>query len=367
MLFGIALLLLLHESGFEFACEKLRPCAKETFAKRIGSQPDPVDQGIQMIQWAGANTSDVVVEYMNETYGHAESPAWDPDTNTLYWVDVLNQTLHAMDYNTKKHTAKSLKQFDCGELNVVLPVKNSKQLLVACKEFVAVMDWDQNTYEKLARLGPKGTRNVVNEGKCDANGRLWAGTKGPQNGDEVEEDRATLYKLVRPCYRPRSEVKKVTISNGLVWSLNNSLLYYIDSDTNTVDVFQFDLEKGELGERRTVLNTTDWGYLDAIPDGMTIDRDGFLWVALHRYGQVIRINPDTREIVTVYSLPVARATSMTWVGKDLEDLAITTSKRNVPEAVVKLYPLSGTVFFLKGLGTGGVLANKCTYDPQDKC
>ncbi|KAJ2954765.1 hypothetical protein O0L34_g3068 [Tuta absoluta] len=345
MVFGIILLFLLQESAGDTS----------------RSQTNNVEQSIKIIP---LETPDVVVENMNRTFGHAESPVWDPDTNTLYWVDVLNQNLHAMDYNTLKHKVKSLKRFDCGELNVVIPVVNSKKLLVACKEFVAVVDWDRNTYEKLAQLGPDV--NVVNEAKCDAYGRLWAGTKGPQTGDSVSPNSATFYKLARTCYRPKPEVSSVTISNGLVWSLNNSLLYYIDSATNKVDAFKFDLEKGELGARRTVLDTSKWGYVDAIPDGMTIDRDGFLWVALHRYGQVIRINPDTSEIVRVYDLPVPRVTSMTWVGEDLEDLVITSSKRNVPEGVLRLYPLAGTIFFLKGLGTGGVLDNKCVLDNSSR-
>ncbi|XP_049884524.1 regucalcin-like [Pectinophora gossypiella] len=248
---------------------------------------------------------------------------------------------------------------------MVLPVANSTRLLVSSKSQVFLLDWaspGKPSMQLLADLAPLQPGTILNEGKADARGRLWAGTKGPQSGDRVEIDQGALYSLEPPCYQPQVQLKPVTLSNGLVWSLNNSVLYYIDSYTNRIDAFDFDLEWGRISKRRTILDISQWGYDDGIPDGMTIDRDGLLWVAIFIHGMVIRVDPDVGRVVNKYDLPVLRATSMTWAGPDLEELVVTTSRRNLLHNQVAAAPLSGTLIALQNLGTGGVPDHKFVFD-----
>ncbi|XP_052754023.1 regucalcin-like isoform X2 [Galleria mellonella] len=240
-----------------------------------------------------------VFAYTNLTFTHAESPVWDSETNKLYWVDVLNQDVHVLDYFTWRHTTKHIR------------------------------------------------------------------TKGPQRGDKVAQDEAALYSLEQPWYTARVKLKPVTISNGLVWALNDSVMYYIDSETRKIEAFDFEVKTGHISNRRTILNIKEYGYNKAIPDGMTIDKDGLLWVALMFEGSVIRIDPESRTIIEKYKLPVSRTTSVTWAGPQLNHLIVTTSRRNISPDELSREPLSGAIFILHQTGTRGVPIYKFAFDNAD--
>ncbi|XP_059051906.1 regucalcin-like [Achroia grisella] len=306
-----------------------------------------------------------VFAYTNLTFTHAESPVWDSETNKLYWVDVLNQNVHELDYFTWRHNYKHI---GYGEVNVVVPVMNSNRLLVGVRAELYLLDWSKSgdaAIRLLAALDQGKPDNVVNEGKADPMGRFWGGTKGPQRGDKVAHDEAALYSLEGPWYSARVKLKPVSISNGLVWSLNDTIMYYIDSTTRKIEAFDFEVRTGHISNRRTILNIRDYGYDKAIPDGMTIDADGLLWVALMFDGSIIRIDPDSRTIVEKYKLPVSRTTSVTWAGPQLDHLIVTTSRRNITPDELAREPLSGAIFILQQTGTRGVPAYKFVFENAD--
>ncbi|KAJ0172197.1 hypothetical protein K1T71_012170 [Dendrolimus kikuchii] len=303
--------------------------------------------------------------YTNLSFTHAESPVWDPDIQMLYWVDVLNQDVHALEYYTGNHKVKHISY---GEVNVIVPVKNSSRLLIGVRSEVYLLDWNREgdaALRHIAVLDPTKPDNILNEGKADAYGRFWGGTKGPQNRDKVELDQAALYSMEKPCYQPHIHLKPVTLSNGLVWSLNNSVLFYIDSATSKIEAFDYNLDKGEISNRRLILDIKEYGYTKSCPDGMTIDRNGMLWVALMFDGSIIRINPDARYVIEKYKLPVSRTTSLTWAGRDLSDLIVTTSRRNMDEDELSREALSGAIFILHGMGTSGVPDHKVVFPNAD--
>ncbi|CAD0204844.1 unnamed protein product [Chrysodeixis includens] len=306
-----------------------------------------------------------IFEYTNLTFTHAESPAWDPATHTLYWVDVLNQDVHALHYFTKKHKVKHI---NYGEVNIVQPVRNSSRVLVGVRNELFLMDWDKagdSALRFVAAFDQGLPENILNEGQIDALGRFWGGTKGRQRGDQVASDEGALYSLEAPHFMPRVQLKPVSISNGLVWSLNNSVLYYIDSRTRKIDAFDFKLKKGQITHRRTILDIGDYWEEKVIADGMTIDKDGFLWIAMMFHGCIVRIDPDRREIVERYKLPVTLVTSMTWAGRNLDDLIVTTSRRNMkPEQIAK-EPLAGSIFVLHKMGTSGAPNHKFNFPDAD--
>ncbi|XP_053615605.1 regucalcin-like isoform X2 [Plodia interpunctella] len=264
-----------------------------------------------------------------------------------------------MSYKKKNH----------GEVNFVIPIQNSNRVLLGVRAELYVLDWEVpgRAGLRLVALVDQGLPdNILNEGKADALGRLWAGTKGSQNGHEVAPDQGSLYKFEQPDFLPRVQLKPVTISNGLVWSLNNSVLYYIDSPTRKIEAFDFHLERGQISRRRTVLDITEYGYNKAIPDGMTIDRDGMLWVALMFGGTIIRIDPDSRRLIESYDLPVTAVSSVGWAGPELDQLIITTSRRNLDDEFLTQEPMAGSLFILSDTGTSGVPSFKVAFENADE-
>nr|XP_049693487.1 regucalcin-like [Helicoverpa armigera] len=305
-------------------------------------------------------------EYTNITFTHAESPVWDPDSSMLYWVDVINQDVHALHYYTKKHKVKHI---NYGEVNIVIPIQNSSRLLLGVRNELFLMDWNKpgdSALRFLAAFDLGSPDNILNEGKADALGRFWGGTKGRQKGNVVMHDEGALYSIIAPDFTPRVQLKPVSISNGLVWSLNNTIMYYIDSLSRKIEAFDFDLVKGRISKRRTILEIDDYWDEEVIADGMTIDKDGFLWIALMFHGCIARIDPDKKEIVERYKLPVTLTTSLTWGGPNFGDLIVTTSRRNLEPDKLKDQPLAGAVFVLHHMGTSGVPNHKFVFDNADE-
>ncbi|XP_049884814.1 regucalcin-like [Pectinophora gossypiella] len=285
-------------------------------------------------------------------FTHAESPVWDPDQQALLFVDVVEQNVHRLNYKSGKITVKHI---DFGQVNVVTTVADSKRLLVAVRASLFLLDWDvpgDAALRPLTSVDLGKPDNVINEGKADVVGRFWAGTKGPQHNDDVASDQAAFYSISSDNLAdPKIQIKPVTVSNGLVWALNNSVLYYIDSPTQKIEAFDYDAATGTISGRRTILDVTLYGYDEAIPDGMTIDSAGNLWVAIMFGGTVLHINPDLRHVIYGYKLPVSRTTSVAWGGPNYDELFVTTSRVQVDETVE---PLAGAIFTIRGTGSVGV-------------
>ncbi|KAJ8709209.1 hypothetical protein PYW07_009035 [Mythimna separata] len=296
-------------------------------------------------------------------FQHGESPVWDPELQSLYFVDVKQNNVHRLDYSSGKIYTKHI---NYGEVNVVSLVSGSHRLLIAARSSLYLFDWaiEGDAAMRLLTTVDIGLPdNVINEGKPDAEGRFWAGTKGPQTGDDVIPDKATFYSVEQECFtHPRIQLRPVSISNGIAWSLNNTVLYYIDSVTQKVEAFDFDLQRGDLTGRRTVIDVQALGYEDAIPDGMTVDSHGNLWVALMFGGTVLHVDPDKREVVFGYKLPVSRVTSVCWGGPNLDELFVMTS-RDTLEPVVE--PLAGAIFTIRGTGSRGVEPHMFRFDNAD--
>jgi sugar lactone lactonase YvrE len=182
-----------------------------------------------------------------------------------------------------------------------------------------------------------------NDAKADARGRLWIGSMhtGRQTG-------ASLYRL---DLDDRSEaggalaeiVSGVTVSNGLGWSADGRLMYYVDTPTLRVDVFDYEPATGEATGRRPLVDVSDTG---GRPDGLTVDAEGCLWVALARGGAIHRYTPDGR-LDTVVPLPVSWPTSCAFGGPELRDLYVTTASEPLSDAARAAEPLAGRLLRLR--------------------
>jgi sugar lactone lactonase YvrE len=163
----------------------------------------------------------------------------------------------------------------------------------------------------------------MNDGRCDPVGRFWAGTIAWDH----TKNAGGLYRLeeLGGALQATRVLGDLTISNGLDWSPDGSLLYYIDSDTQRVDVFDFAPESGEIRNRRpfTVIAASE-----GLPDGLAIDSEGCVWVALFGSSTVRRYTPAGLIDLEVV-LPVSLVTSMAFGGADFGDLYLTTARHRL--------------------------------------
>ena len=142
----------------------------------------------------------------------------------------------------------------------------------------------------------------------------------------------------------RKVLDKVTVSNGLAWSPDNTKMYYIDTATRKVVSFDYDLSSGNIKNKREVISIPeDTGK----PDGMTIDEDGMLWIAHWGGYRVSRWNPKTGQLLQKVSVPAAQTSSCVFGGQNRSELFITTARTGLDQEELKKYPYSGGLFRVK--------------------
>ena len=234
-----------------------------------------------------------------------EGPVWYKDT--LYFVDITQGEIHIL--HGEDHKIIKMQTY----VSSLQPYKKGGLIVTAGRGFYQVID---NEVRLLYEVKDWDNRNRFNDGKCDALGRYWVGTMN------LEEKYPTgaLYVLDKG-FKLRKVLEGVTISNGLAWSLDNTKMYYIDSPTKKVFEFTFNLSTGEIRDRKILVDLTRY---EGVPDGMTIDSEGYLWVAIYGGGRVLRISPKG-EIVGEIKVPASHTTSVTFGGNDLKTLFITTA------------------------------------------
>ncbi len=259
-----------------------------------------------------------------------EGPVWDDELGQLLWVDITGGSVHRFDPATAHDEVTEVGQ----PVGVAVP-RIPDGLVLAVGEGFAFLDLERPGLELVAEVEAEVSGNRMNDGKCDAAGRFWAGTM-PFAGDRPT---GALYRLDRDLSVTRM-LDGVTISNGIAWSPDGRSMYYIDSPTYRVDVFDYDVETGEIAKRRILFELPADGGL---PDGMTVDAEGLLWIAFWGVGAVRRYTPDGL-LAAVVELPVSLVTSCTFAGPDLGDLYITSASGPLsPEQAVD-QPAAGGLF-----------------------
>lgn len=196
--------------------------------------------------------------------------------------------------------------------------------------------------------------NRYNDAACDPQGEGFL--VGTLNMGGLAEQ-AELYD-VDSKIRVTTLVDKVGMSNGLVWSITGNLVFFIDSLARRIDAFDWDQARRAVSNRRTVF---DLGDILGTPDGMTIDQEGILWVALWGGSAVIGVNPIKGELVDRIELPVSQVTSCCFGGEDYKTLYITTAKMGLNEAQLRNEPRAGDIFTVQ-LETGGIPVPSFTLD-----
>ena len=271
---------------------------------------------------------------------HGEGPVWAD--GVLYWVDIAGATVHRFDPETGDDTAIPVNQ----PVGALVP-RARGGLVLAVRDGFAELPTTQGEMRMLAPVEADQAGNRMNDGKCDRQGRFWASTMA----FDAEAEAGSLY-----CLEPDLEVRKVldrlTIGNGLAWSHDDGTFYFIDSLTHGVDAYEFDADSGGLGERRRVIDIPEE---DGIPDGMCIDSEGYLWVAMFNGWSVRRYAPDGR-LDREVRLPVSNVTCPTFGGDDLGDLYITTTSEGLTAVQREEQSLAGAIFRIRP-GVTGVPTN----------
>ena len=270
----------------------------------------------------------------------AESPVWDPPRQRLFCVDLLVGRVHAFDFE-RRHAVSMDTGFAVG---CIAPRANG-QLIAAVTSGLAAIDFDARTLHELhTPEGHDPARCRFNDGKCDPQGRFWAGTSSWQG----EGKAGALYCFPDGRTSIRA-VDDVSVSNGLAWSSDGKTAYYIDSRTRRVDAFDFDGESGRLSRRRPCITFPPG---DDLPDGCAIDDEDMLWVAHWRGGGVSRWDPRTGRQIGFVRVPATLVTSCAFGGGDRGTLFITTARRTLNATDWSMYPDSGCVFACRPGVTG---------------
>jgi sugar lactone lactonase YvrE len=275
----------------------------------------------------GPDEAELVLDARAE---HGEGPLWYAAENVLVWVDIARHLVHLYDPARGDDRA-----IDVGQPVSAVAPRAAGGLVVALQEGYAALDTASGHVELIAPVEKVHTPTRMNDGKCDSAGRFWAGTMALNQ----QRGAGTLYRLERD-HSVTAVLRHVTVPNGPAWSRDNRTMYFTDSATGGVDAYDFDPRTGAMSnQRRFVSLPSDVG----VPDGMTVDADDYLWVAVWGGGAVHRYTP-TGELARVVKLPVSLVSCPTFGGPDLADLYITTSQQGLSAEERRRHPHAGSLF-----------------------
>ncbi|MBO0820649.1 MAG: SMP-30/gluconolactonase/LRE family protein [Nocardiopsaceae bacterium] len=264
-----------------------------------------------------------------------EGPYWNPDDECLLWVDIPEGRLHRTDVASGATDSVTL-----DAVSAAFPVAGGGILTAGGHQLTRrfLVGEEEKQPPRVVAEAPARDGVRFNDGAIDPAGRVWIGS---MDTDE-KQPLGQLYRLeydgtLSPV------VRKVTVSNGLGWSPDGALLYYVDSPTRKIDMFDYDSASGELTGRRVF---ADLRYADGVPDGLTVDADGCVWVAMWGGAAIRRFTPAGKPDVML-PVPVARPTSCAFGGPDLSYLFVTTASVGLPEDTRAAQPLAGRLLRLR--------------------
>jgi sugar lactone lactonase YvrE len=274
---------------------------------------------------------------------HGEGALWDARTQKLLWVDIDGRRVKRHDPVTGKNEEWDTKS-PCG--TVVKRAKGADQVAVALGDGIAILDLTNGAIEYLVKVDLGKER--FNDGKCDRAGRFWAGSM-------QAKETAKLWRLDAD-HSLHEMLAGVTISNGIVWTRDKKIMYYIDSATGMVEAFDYDNASGAISNRRCVVDVRPMKI--GGPDGMAIDENDLVWVALWGGSRVCCFDPKTGALLhTVHCPGSLNTSSCAFGGKNLDELFVTTSTQGMSPEKKAQFTNSGQLFHVK-LPFRGVVADE---------
>ncbi|MBB4662818.1 SMP-30/gluconolactonase/LRE family protein [Conexibacter arvalis] len=272
----------------------------------------------------------------------AEGPRWDARDGRLVWVDILAGRVHRLDPADGRDTSTEV-----GEPVGVATPRRGGGLVLAVEHGFALLDDGAAAPVPFAPAdAPAGSPPWrFNDGACDPAGRLFAGTMTY----DVVPGAARLHRL-DPDGSVRPVLDGLTISNGIGFSPDGATCYLVDTPTRRIDAFDYDVDTATLSRRRP-LAEIEPGAGD--PDGLCVDADGAIWVALWGGSAVRRYAPDGR-LLRMVELPAPQVSSCGFGGNDLRTLFVTTARVGMSDEQLAAAPRSGGLFALADAGVAGL-------------
>jgi sugar lactone lactonase YvrE/DNA-binding IclR family transcriptional regulator len=258
-----------------------------------------------------------------------EGPLWSPAERCLYWVDILAPAVHRFDPHTGHNQTRRLDR-----LIGAVALRAGGGLVALTQDGLERLDFATGRLDSIADPEADIPDNRFNDAKCDRAGRLWAGTT---RLDSLP-GRGALYRFDQAGFARMAS--GLTVSNGLDWSPDDTRFYFADSAESRVYVYDFDPARGEIHNRRVLIETSPE---DGRPDGLTVDAEGGIWCAMWGGWAIRRYTPDGK-LDTIVRLPVPRPSSCTFGGGDLATLYITSGRIRLSARHLADAPLSGSLF-----------------------
>jgi sugar lactone lactonase YvrE len=260
-----------------------------------------------------------------------EGPIWHTSEQALYWIDIERSLYHRFHPATASHETVPV-----GQKVGTLAFRKSGGFVLAGEHGFALWHPEEKRLEPFGKQADGANPVGFNDGAVDAQGRFWAGTL-------VGEANNSLYRL-----DPDGSVHLMDtgfgIPNGIGWSLDDQTMYFTDSSTSTIYAYTFDPETGRIGKRRVLVDSSN---RPGVPDGLTVDAEGYIWSARWGAGCVERYDPKGNLVQTV-RVPATFPTSVAFGGENLHDLYITSALYEIPVEERHRYPFDGDLFRFRG-------------------
>lgn len=273
-----------------------------------------------------------------------EGAVWNQKTGELYFIDIEGKKWYAFNPKTDNLETHDLDN----RIGTIVPTHDDDKVILALDNGIYEYARSTKTSKLLSDPEPNRPDMRMNDGKCDPAGRFWVGSMHL----EQTIGAASLYKI-EPDGSFQKMVPDVTISNGIVWSLDEKTMYYIDTPTGKVKAYDYEKSTGKINYKKDAIDVpVSLGY----PDGMTIDAEGMLWIALWNGNSVTRWNPNTGELLNQVKMPAHNVSSCAFGGDDLGTLYVTSARVDMTEEELEAMPNSGDVFAFRP-GVKGVEAN----------
>jgi len=249
-----------------------------------------------------------------------EGPIWMPDTKSLMWLDIKGESLHTFSYITKNITDKNLEK----TTTWILPIKNSNTFLVGTEDGVEEYNYNENKFELKLSIEGNLPNNRLNDAKIDKNGNLWFGTM-----DNTEKETSGSFYCLKPNYELIKVDDSYTVTNGPAITHDDKKLYHVSSLQKKV--FCYDKNNTTLSNKRIFFELDP---KDGYPDGLTIDKENFIWLAVWGGAKVIRISTDG-EVNKIITFPTSQITSCVFGGSEMNILFVTSASvgKNISEDV----------------------------------
>jgi len=259
---------------------------------------------------------------------HGESPYWSADKQMLYWLDIMSSEVHLFDPKSNNDLVYKL-----DIVPTALVEKENGGFIVSSID--GLYSYDDKFAEKSLVLPLEADNSATrfNDGKADTKGRFWVGSMHA----EGKAGAGSLYRIAGD-YSYVKVITPVDISNGIVWSIKDKM-YYTHSLSGEILKYDYNPYTGKISNRKV-----EYKFINQIPDGMAIDSNDNLWIAVWGEGKVVCVDTKAHKEVLTINVDARLVSAAAFGADDLRTLFITTSRLGLTDKDIAEYPLSGGLF-----------------------